>query len=129
MAGSTSTRAMPIWPSSGSRSHSTSRRTISLPSTTWSASAVRISRPAATTTAQWQERALAEHPSAHWVHRTLCPAYVLGGAKLEAQRSLAALQDQYPDLTLPDVQKALPPMSSSYCNRLFDALRTVGLPA
>ena len=42
--------------------------------------------------AQWQERALAEHPSAHWVHRTLCPAYVLGGAKLQAWRSLAALQ-------------------------------------
>ena len=101
-----------------------------MPSTTWSASAARISRPAAIyEAAQWQERALAEHPSAHWVHRTLCPAYVLGGAKLEAQRSLAALQDHYPDLTLADVQKALPPMSASYCNRLFDALRTVGLPA
>ena len=36
---------------------------------------------------RWQERALAEHPSAAWVHRTLCPAYVLGGAKPEAQRS------------------------------------------
>jgi AraC-like DNA-binding protein/tetratricopeptide (TPR) repeat protein len=79
--------------------------------------------------AQWQERALAEHPSAHWVHRTLCPAYVLGGAKLEARRSLAALQDHYPDLTVLDVQQGLPPMSASYCNRLFDALRTVGLPA
>jgi AraC-like DNA-binding protein/Tfp pilus assembly protein PilF len=62
--------------------------------------------------AQWQERALAEHPSAHWVHRTLCPAYVLGGAKHEARRSLAALQDQYPDLTVLGVQQALPPMSS-----------------
>ena len=28
-----------------------------------------------------------------------------------------------------DVQQGLPPMSASYCNRLFDALRTVGLPA
>ena len=52
-----------------------------------------------------------------------------GGAKHEAQRSLAALQDQYPDLTVLGVQQALPPMSVSYRNRLFDALHTVGLPA
>ncbi len=45
-AGSTSTRATPNRPSSGSRSRSTLRRTIPLPSTTWSASAVHISRPA-----------------------------------------------------------------------------------
>jgi AraC-like DNA-binding protein/tetratricopeptide (TPR) repeat protein len=79
--------------------------------------------------AHWQERALVEHPSAAWVHRTLCPAYVLGGAKPEAQRSLAALQEQYPELTVLDVQQGLPPLSPSYCDRLFNALRTVGLPA
>ena len=79
--------------------------------------------------AHWQERALVEHPSAAWVHRTLCPAYVLGGARSEAQHSLAALQERYPDLTVAEVQRGMPPMSPGYCNRLFDALRTVGLPA
>src|ERR1700755_1297628 len=40
--------------------------------------------------ARWQERALTEHPSAVWVHRTLCPAYVLTGARPQARRSLDA---------------------------------------
>jgi tetratricopeptide (TPR) repeat protein len=79
--------------------------------------------------AQWQESALAEHPSATWIHRTLCPAYVQGGAMPEAERSLAALQERYPGLTVSEVQQGLPPMSAGYCSRLFDALRTVGLPA
>jgi AraC-like DNA-binding protein/tetratricopeptide (TPR) repeat protein len=79
--------------------------------------------------AQWQERALAEHPSATWIHRTLCPAYVQGGAQPEAQRSLAALQDRYPGLTVSEVQQGLPPLSAGYRGRLFDALHTVGLPA
>ena len=106
------------------------RRTTPLPSTTWSGSAARISRPAAiANAAQWQQRALAEHPSATWIHRTLCPAYVQGGAKPEAQRSLVALQERYPGLTVSEVQQGLPPLSASYCNRFFDALHTVGLPA
>ncbi len=29
--------------------------------------------------AHWQQRALAEHPSATWIHRTMCPAYALVG--------------------------------------------------
>jgi hypothetical protein len=122
MAGSTSTRAMPTRPSSGSRSRSTFNNLVGIGCAHFEAGRYYDS-------AQWQERALAEHPSAHWVHRTLCPAYVLGGAKHEARRSLAALQDQYPDLTVLGVQQALPPMSVSYRNRLFDALHTVGLPA
>ena len=31
--------------------------------------------------ARWQQRALIEHPSATWIHRTMCPAYVLVGAE------------------------------------------------
>ena len=31
--------------------------------------------------AHWQERGLIEHPSAAWIHRTLCPAHVLAGAE------------------------------------------------
>ena len=79
--------------------------------------------------ARWQERALIEHPSAIWVHRTLCPAYVLGGARLEARRSLAALREQYPQLTLSEVQRGMPPLPESYRNLVVDALNDVGLPA
>jgi AraC-like DNA-binding protein/tetratricopeptide (TPR) repeat protein len=78
--------------------------------------------------AHWQERALVEHPSAGWVHRTLCPAYVLGGAESEARRSLAALREHYPELTVSEVRRGLPPLPQSYCDRVFNALRTVGLP-
>ena len=128
-AGSTSTRATPNRPSSGSRSRSTSRRTtLCLQQPGRHRLRAFRGRPLSRS-AHWQERALAEHPSATWIHRTLCPAYVLGGAKPEAQRSLAALQDRYPGLTVSEVQQGLPPMSASYCDRLFDALHTVGLPA
>jgi tetratricopeptide (TPR) repeat protein len=78
--------------------------------------------------ARWQERALMEHPSATWVHRTLCPAYVLGGAKSEARRSLGALREQYPELSVSEVQQGLPPLPQAYCDLVVDALHTVGLP-
>jgi AraC-like DNA-binding protein/tetratricopeptide (TPR) repeat protein len=79
--------------------------------------------------ARWQERALIEHPSAVWVHRTLCPAFMLAGARQEAGRSLAALREQYPQLTLSEVQRGMPPLPESYCNLVVDVLEDVGLPA
>ena len=79
--------------------------------------------------ARWQERALAEHPSAAWVHRTLCPAYVLAGAEPEAHRSLVALRAQYPDLTVSRVQAGLPPLTPAYTGLLVGALEAVGLPS
>lgn len=79
--------------------------------------------------AHWQERALMEHPSATWIHRTLCPAYVLDGARAEASRSLAALLKRYPELTVCEVQRGLPPLPQAYCDLLVEALHTVGLPA
>ena len=45
----------------------------------------------------WQERALAEHPSAIWIHRTMCPAYVLAGPRPQARRSVGACGEHYPD--------------------------------
>jgi AraC-like DNA-binding protein/tetratricopeptide (TPR) repeat protein len=78
--------------------------------------------------AHWQQRALAEHPSATWIHRTMCPAYVLVGAESEARRSVTALREHYPDLTVSEVQRGLPPLPQSYCDRVFDALHSVGLP-
>jgi tetratricopeptide (TPR) repeat protein len=79
--------------------------------------------------AAWQERALREHPSSHWIHRTLCPAYVLSGADMEARRSLQALRQTYPDLTMSDLQIGLPPLPEFYCGLLCDALSSVGLPS
>jgi AraC-like DNA-binding protein/tetratricopeptide (TPR) repeat protein len=79
--------------------------------------------------ARWQERALTEHPSAVWVHRTLCPAYVLTGARPQARRSLDALRSRYPDLTVSEVQFNMPPLPDSYSNLVFEALSDVGLPA
>ena len=78
--------------------------------------------------ARWQERALMEHPSAIWVHRTLCPAYVLGGARLEARRSFQALRQQYPGLTVPEVQQGMPPLPEAYRNLVVEALHDAGLP-
>jgi AraC-like DNA-binding protein/tetratricopeptide (TPR) repeat protein len=79
--------------------------------------------------ASWQERALIEHPSAVWVHRTLCPAYVLGGATQQARRSLGALREQYPDLTVLEVQRGMPPLPPAYRHLVVEALHDVGLPA
>jgi tetratricopeptide (TPR) repeat protein len=79
--------------------------------------------------AQWQQRALIEHPSATWIHRTMCPAYVLIGADSEARRSVSALREHYPELTVSEVEKGLPPLPRAYCDLVFDALHTVGLPS
>jgi AraC-like DNA-binding protein/tetratricopeptide (TPR) repeat protein len=79
--------------------------------------------------ARWQERALREHPSAIWVHRTLCPAYVLAGQGAEARRSLDALRSGYPDLTVSDVQLGMPPLPESYRSLLIEGLADAGLPA
>ncbi|HSU05310.1 MAG TPA: helix-turn-helix domain-containing protein [Acetobacteraceae bacterium] len=79
--------------------------------------------------ARWQQRALMEHPSASWIHRTMCPAYVLIGAQAEAHRSVSALRRHYPELTVSEVQQGLPPLPRAYCDLVFDALHTVGLPS
>jgi AraC-like DNA-binding protein/tetratricopeptide (TPR) repeat protein len=78
--------------------------------------------------ADWQQRALVEHPSASWIHRTMCPAYVLAGAQSEARRSVAALRKHYPELTVSSVQQGMPPLPQSYCDLVFDTLNSAGLP-
>jgi AraC-like DNA-binding protein/Flp pilus assembly protein TadD len=79
--------------------------------------------------AEWQERALQEHPTAAWVHRTMCPAYVLAGAPSDARRSLAALRANYPELTVASVQQGLPPLRPAVRELVFGALQAAGLPA
>ncbi|HXI05352.1 MAG: helix-turn-helix domain-containing protein [Bradyrhizobium sp.] len=78
--------------------------------------------------AQWQERALAEHPSLAWMHRTLCPAYVFAGARPEASNSIRRLRQAYPELTLVKVSCGLPPLPLASRERLVEALHDVGLP-
>ncbi|ANW03979.1 helix-turn-helix domain-containing protein [Bradyrhizobium icense] len=79
--------------------------------------------------AYWQERALAEHPSASWVHRTLCPAHVLAGQGPQARRSLGALRHHYPDLTVSEVQRGMPPLPQDYRDLVVGTLHEAGLPA
>jgi tetratricopeptide (TPR) repeat protein len=78
--------------------------------------------------ARWQEKALAVNPSAIWVHRTLSPAYQFADRKAEAQRSLRALRNQYPDLTVSEVRQNLPPLTLDSSNKVVEALHSAGLP-
>jgi hypothetical protein len=57
----------------------------------------------------------------------MCPAYVLAGAKSEARRSFGALRDQYPELTIAEVQMGMPPLPQLR-NPVVDALHDLGLP-
>jgi AraC-like DNA-binding protein/tetratricopeptide (TPR) repeat protein len=79
--------------------------------------------------ARWQHRALLEHPSALWVHRTMCPAYLLAGQHAEARLSMQALRTHYPELTISEVQRGTPPLPDSYLSLMFEALSDAGLPA
>lgn len=76
----------------------------------------------------WQERALRERPSAIWVHRTLCPSYLLSGARTEATRSLAKWRTASSELTIAQVEQGLPPLSTSCRARIVGALSDAGLP-
>jgi hypothetical protein len=54
---------------------------------------------------------------------------VLAGAGPEARRSFAALRDEYPDLTVAEVEQGMPPVRQIFLDRVVDGLHTVGLPA
>jgi AraC-like DNA-binding protein/tetratricopeptide (TPR) repeat protein len=82
-----------------------------------------------TEAAEWQERGLRQHPSALWVHRTLCPTYVYGNAKAQARRSLGMLRVRYPELTLSQIWLGMPPLPPVHCDRVAGALAEAGLPA
>ena len=78
--------------------------------------------------ARWQQRGLLEHPSASWVHRTMCPAHMLAGQRSEARRSMQALRAHYPELTMSEAQRGVPPLPESYLSLMLEALSDAGLP-
>jgi hypothetical protein len=53
---------------------------------------------------------------------------VLGGAKLQARRSLDALRDQYPELTISEVHLGMPPLPQAYRDLVIEGLQAAGLP-
>lgn len=79
--------------------------------------------------ARWQEQGLSRRPSALWVHRTMCPAYVHAGAMAEARRSVGLMRAGYPDLTVSQLRLGMPPLPSTYCESIVGALSEAGLPA
>jgi len=78
--------------------------------------------------AVWQERALGRHPSAFWVHRTMCAAYVHAGAKQSARRSLGMLRVRYPELTVSQLRLGMPPLRPEHGELVVGALAEAGLP-
>ena len=60
--------------------------------------------------ASWQERALSRHPTAFWVHRTMCAAYVNAGARPQARQSFGMLRVRYPELTVAQLKLGMPPL-------------------
>jgi len=78
--------------------------------------------------AVWQERALSRHPSAFWVHRTLCPTYVFGNARPQARRSLGMLRVRYPELTVSKIKLCMPPVPPAFSELIVGGLVEAGLP-
>jgi AraC-like DNA-binding protein/tetratricopeptide (TPR) repeat protein len=77
----------------------------------------------------WQEAALRQHPSAFWVHRTMCAAYVHAGEKPKARQSLGMLRVRYPELTVSQLKLGMPPLPSQQRDLVVGALSEAGLPA
>ncbi len=76
--------------------------------------------------ARWMARAIANHPPAVWAHRILCPIYLLGGNRPEAERSLKAIKRLYPGATASQCAAAAP-LPRSDQDRVADGLESMGL--
>lgn len=79
--------------------------------------------------AAWQEKGLSQHPSAFWVHRTMCAAYLHAGAWPQARRSLGILRVHYPELTVSQLPLGMPPLRPAHSDLVVEALSEAGLPA
>ena len=65
--------------------------------------------------AHWQQRALAEHPSATWIHRTMCPAYVLAGSGFGAPCHRNEAREDSPRLTGPEEESGVTAHAPTAC--------------
>src|SRR5262249_25000841 len=77
--------------------------------------------------AHWLERAIAEHPSAVYLHHLLCPAYALCGDKEQAKRSLADLRRLHPEVTISRVFSAFCFFPQAFLDCLGNGLERAGL--
>jgi DNA-binding SARP family transcriptional activator/Flp pilus assembly protein TadD len=76
---------------------------------------------------EWMEKGLALNPRAIWINRNLAPAYVAAGRQPEAERSVRALLDAYPKLSVAAVLDAMV-MSRPTMIQIADGLARAGLP-
>ena len=76
---------------------------------------------------EWMEKGLALNPRAVWINRNLAPAYVAAGRQAEAERSIRALVDAYPKLSVAGVLDAMV-MSRPTMIQIADGLARSGLP-
>jgi AraC-like DNA-binding protein/tetratricopeptide (TPR) repeat protein len=76
--------------------------------------------------ARWMARAITSHPSAAWAHRILCPIYLLGGNRPEAERSLKVIKSLYPGATALQCAAAAP-LPQSDQDLVADGLESMGL--
>ena len=76
--------------------------------------------------ARWMARSIANHPSAAWAHRILCPIYLLNGNRREAERSLKAIKRLYPDAKASQCAAAAP-LPQSVQDLVADGLESMGL--
>jgi DNA-binding SARP family transcriptional activator/Flp pilus assembly protein TadD len=76
---------------------------------------------------EWMEKGLALNPRAIWINRNLAPAYVAAGRQADAERSVRALLDAYPKLSVAAVLDAMV-MSRPTMVQIADGLSRAGLP-
>jgi AraC-like DNA-binding protein/tetratricopeptide (TPR) repeat protein len=77
--------------------------------------------------AYWFERAVLEYPTSIWPHEFLGPAYVHCGRKLDAHKSMSALQHAFPGLTISRVTAGLPFFTQRIRDCVANGLETVGM--
>lgn len=72
-------------------------------------------------------RALAERPTAHWIHRNLAPVLLAAGRREEAEASCRVILSEYPDFTIARFKTAMV-FSPAAMERLSVFLRRLGIP-
>ncbi|XWN33580.1 MAG: hypothetical protein ROR55_11195 [Devosia sp.] len=72
-------------------------------------------------------KALAQRPTAHWIHRNLAPVLLAAGRREAAEASYCALAAEYPGLSIARLKTAMV-FSPAAMERLSVFLRQLGIP-